>query len=86
MSPKDTMGELLNTGFGFFSIIILASYTANLASGFVTQQTLVAPMSSIDEAESRGLPVCVLAGTVAQSMLETAYHKMKIIPVQVLIV
>ena len=83
MGPKDTMGEILNVGFSFFVIIILASYTANLASNLITQRIESAPVTSIDDADSRGLPICVLAGTVAQSVLQSTYMKLKIIPIHV---
>ena len=75
------MGQILNTGFGFFVLIIAASYTANLASCFISAKIVSAPMQSIDDADSRGLSVCVLAGTVAEAIVQSTYSKLNMVSV-----
>ena len=76
------MGQILNAGFCFFALIIVASYTANLASFLITAQIKSTPVTSIDDANTRGLPVCVLAGTVAESILQSSYLKLQVVSIK----
>jgi len=80
------MGQILNIGFCFFILIMMSSYTANLASNLISANVLSTPLSSINDADSRGIPVCVLAGTVAQTALQSSYSQLKVVPIYSLFV
>jgi len=49
--------KLLMFGFGFFILITVSSYVANLAA-FLTRKTLEGSVTSIDEAIARGWKIC----------------------------
>ncbi|CAE7031211.1 GLR3.4 [Symbiodinium natans] len=51
--------KLISVAFSFFILIILASYTASLASILVVKRGAVGEISSIDEAIEKGVSICV---------------------------
>ena len=81
MSPGKPVTQLLNIGFTFFILIIVATYTANLAQIFISQQTIAPTIASIEDANSRKLPVCALAGTTAYMSIQSLYPQVNIQPV-----
>ena len=50
-------------GCGFFSMIFMATYMANLASILVTDRT-VGSLKDIDDVMKRGVPLCVMESQV----------------------
>lgn len=68
--------------YSFFLIIVLASYTANLASMLVTATVETTPVQSIQDANNIGASICVLhTFTAAATVLSTSYPNVKIVRV-----
>jgi len=61
-SPETLSGRIFAVGYGFFILVIGASYTANLASILITQKGLL--ISTIDDALSYGKKICYYTGTM----------------------
>jgi len=66
--------KLLLFGFGFFILISVSAYVANLAA-FLTLPTTDAPIKTIDGAIDAGLTIC--AHTAIEAELEVAYPDAK---------
>jgi len=71
--------NVLNVGFSFFVLLVISTYTANLASFLINQQTPLTKVTSIDDANSKGYTICVLAGSAAASVLSSSYPKIQIV-------
>jgi len=78
-SARSVPARVATLGFGFFVLITLASYTANLASLLVLQETNNA-ISSIHDCEERGLKVCVAQALVME--IQALHPDLRIEPVQ----
>uniref|UniRef100_A0A0G4GZX1 Ionotropic glutamate receptor C-terminal domain-containing protein n=1 Tax=Chromera velia CCMP2878 TaxID=1169474 RepID=A0A0G4GZX1_9ALVE len=63
-SPVGFAGRLMTLGFGFFVLVILSSYTANLASILTTQRTS-GRVNSITDIEENRLTLCVQSATIS---------------------
>lgn len=82
MAPEKALGSILNIGYSFFALITIATYTANLASTLITAQKPSVQVSSIDDANNRGLAICALSGSNALSVIQTSYPKIDAISIQ----
>lgn len=80
-SPEKPAGSILNAGFAFFLVIVVSCYTANIASIYIGQQSATLSLTSIDAANTLRAPVCALMGTTAASVVQTAYSKVKLVPI-----
>ena len=56
---KGPVRKLFSTALAFFILIVLASYTASLASILVIQRQNVGTINSINEAIAQDVPICV---------------------------
>ncbi len=63
----------------FWSLIIVSTYTANLASDIISQQQRLYPASSLAEAERLGVPVCAVKGLSISTKLRDKYPKLKLV-------
>ena len=73
--------SILLIGFSVFLVMILAAYTANLASVLtVTPQTMTT-LVDIDQANTIGASICVVYGSLAVSILQSRYPLVKIIQI-----
>jgi len=57
-SPASVPGRLATVGFGFFVLITLASYTANLATILVTRGSATG-LTSAQDAVDKGVTICI---------------------------
>mmetsp|Transcript_32411 Transcript_32411/g.81669 ORF Transcript_32411/g.81669 Transcript_32411/m.81669 type:complete len:512 (+) Transcript_32411:120-1655(+) len=64
-SPLSVPGRLANLGFGFFVLITLASYTANLTTVLVSRGS-ISGIASMKDAIDRGLTICVNSEVLSQ--------------------
>jgi hypothetical protein len=76
---ENSSQKMLNIGFTFFLVIILASYTANLASNLISQETSTSAIADMDDANSRALSICVLKGTSAQTVVAASYPRVELV-------
>lgn len=73
MAPTKPMGRVLNVGFSFFTLILGATYTANLATFLISSGSLTVKFTSLDDANTHRIDVCVQSGTYAASVLQSYY-------------
>jgi hypothetical protein len=62
-TPKTTSGRLFNWAFMTWNMIVIASYTANLASILTQANSLDIGIKNMEEITAKGLPVCISQGT-----------------------
>ena len=69
---------LLNSGYAFFLLILVASYTANMASIFIYYSTAgyiySTPFSGLDSADSMKASICVSPDALSRSLLAPYPH------------
>uniref|UniRef100_A0A7S0WG46 Ionotropic glutamate receptor C-terminal domain-containing protein n=1 Tax=Hemiselmis tepida TaxID=464990 RepID=A0A7S0WG46_9CRYP len=73
-SPASVPGRLAALGFGFFVLITLASYTANLATILVAKSSTQG-IASVEDAINQGVTICI--ETAVSDMLLAAHPSMK---------
>ena len=61
--PHTDLGALANLGFGFFCLVLIASYTANLAAFMTTQAEAVLSVHSVDDLTINSWGACMKAST-----------------------
>ena len=74
-------GNILYTGYGFFIMIMVASYTANLASTLVTTSQSAKPVTSISNANDLQASVCVQAGSAAYNFINAKYTRIDLVQI-----
>ena len=65
-NPRSTPGLLAQLGYGFFVLIIVASYTANLATILMARSERQA-INNIQDAINKGVKICVLEALEPQA-------------------
>mmetsp|Transcript_24815 Transcript_24815/g.53543 ORF Transcript_24815/g.53543 Transcript_24815/m.53543 type:complete len:266 (+) Transcript_24815:742-1539(+) len=75
-----TYGErILVLSLCFWSLVIAATYTANLASAMISRNQSIYPATSLVEARYKGVSVCVARGFAVGSKLKQAYPHVKLV-------
>ena len=82
VTSTNTPEKMLNVGFTFFLVIILASYTANLASNLIRLDTLTPNIADMDDANTRGLKICVGSGSTAQTVISSSYPRIDLVSIK----
>lgn len=78
-----TYGErILVLSLCFWSLVIAATYTANLASVMISKNQSIYPATSISEAQYRGISVCVTKGLAVATKLKEAYPNANIVEIE----
>jgi hypothetical protein len=70
-SPSKASTKLLNMGYFFFMMLLLTTYTANLTSSLVVNDSV--RLSSMATANEKGSKVCVLSGSAASGVISATY-------------
>lgn len=78
-TPKSYAGRILVFAINFFSMVMIASYTANLVTHMVLGQTAQYDAYSFNEAERKNIPICVWKGTSLHGHLTTKYPKANLV-------
>lgn len=73
-SPRSLSGRIVGSVWWFFTLIIISSYTANLAA-FLTLERMVTPINSADDLAKQ---TEVEYGTLMQGSTQEFFHKSKI--------
>lgn len=72
-TPQSMAGRLFTFSINFFSLVIVASYTANLVTQLVLGQTPRYKAYTFREAEFKRIPICVWKDTSLHRHLQTKY-------------
>ena len=82
LHPKSHGATLMGLSLAFWSLVVTATYTANLASFFVIQNAPESPIQTIDDAVSGQVPMCVWEGVALHDFVLKKYPKGIYIPTQ----
>ncbi|CAJ1948889.1 unnamed protein product [Cylindrotheca closterium] len=69
-SPKTGAGRVFLSSFAFWSMLVGATYTANLAS-LLVENALASPVNSIESAMDNDLWICIHEGSASQSIMHS---------------
>jgi hypothetical protein len=58
VKPITWMGKLINVGLGFFMVVIVAAYTANLAAFLAAPGKMVEPIADVEDLININKPAC----------------------------
>jgi hypothetical protein len=79
-NPRKSGSMFLNAGYSFFLLIVLAAYTANLASFLVSSNAQASTsIVSIDDANSQGATICAMKGNTALTVVQTTYPRVQVV-------
>ena len=81
-SPVTHGEKILVFSLAFWSMIITATYTANLASVMISKVQPVYPATSMAEAEQKGVTVCVIKDWAVAAKLKQNYPDAKIVELE----
>jgi len=77
-TPKSHAGKILVFGITSWSLILVSTYTANLASFFINVQPRLT-IETIDDALTRGLSICVQEGYLSHEYMLRTYPQAKLV-------
>ena len=72
-NPHSYAGRVFSISLSFWSLIIISSYTANLASYFVVQNAPTVKINGIDDAIRASMSICIWEGTGAEEFARATY-------------
>jgi len=79
--PKTFAGRLFTFVWLFFRIVIIASYTAHLASSFVSSTFSTVAVNSIAQALENSLPICIEESSIPYDIMLQMYGtRAKLVP------
>ena len=81
MPPLNHTSQFLNNIYSLTLLIIVSTYTANLASYLIASSPKPNPLVSIDYANTQRLKICVEANSFSSSILSTYYSRVQRIEV-----
>jgi len=81
-TPVTFWGRLISMAYTLFILVVVNSYTANLASVLVAQTQLDYPIQSLQEAVTKGAKVCILKGSRADLLAEHDYPGLQVVYIQ----
>ncbi|CAB9526471.1 receptor subunit 1 [Seminavis robusta] len=79
-APNSLAGRIFGVSMSIWALVITATYTANLASLLVQQNTQVHVVDSIEKAIVAKWPVCTFAGSNADQVIQRRYEQAIRIP------
>ena len=79
-APGSMAGRFFAFSMAMWALIMTATYTANLASLFVDENSVGLQIESIDHAVRLGIPICTYANTNADTIIKEKFPKAIRIP------
>jgi hypothetical protein len=80
ITPQTLSTKLTRIAYGFFMLIVLSTYTANLATTLVTTPVTLYKVANIDEAASKKMSVCAFSAA-AITTLATFYPTINVVKI-----
>lgn len=77
MEPEKPAGSVLGGTYSFIVLVIVAFYTANLASMSTSRSIKVGLLTSLETAGND--PICVLTGSTAAAVVQTYYPSVQLV-------
>ena len=77
--PGSNAARLLTWSWSFWSLILAAAYTANMASFLVSKQQTPTLLRTLDEAVQSQSPICVQRGAAVDEIITAKYPQMVLV-------
>jgi Ligand-gated ion channel len=77
--PTTNATRVLGLSWAFWVVIVVSAYTANMASFMVSQKVKIFRLSSIEDAVTQKLPICINQGTFIDSVLSNMYPDLNLV-------
>lgn len=77
--PNTVPSRLLSFSWGFWALVMVSAYTANLASFLVSESRIAPTISTIEEALLTSTPLCVQRGSVIDDFLSQKYPELQLV-------
>lgn len=81
MYAETPAAAILNAIYSFLMATVFAEYTVGLVTASIISPIFYFPVQSIEDANNRGLSICVESGSVAEGMVKSKYPNIKIVPI-----
>jgi hypothetical protein len=78
-NPESHAARLLSFSWSFWALIMASGYTANLASFLVSRSDSVSAVSTVDDAVTRRVPVCIQRGAVLDEFFSAKYPGLQLV-------
>jgi Ligand-gated ion channel len=72
--PKTLASRLFGVSMAIWALVMTATYTANLASLLVARKPASVVIENVEQAAVYGLPICLMAGTYADTIIKNDYQ------------
>jgi len=79
LDPKQVGNRMIALSTYFFSLIIIATYTANLASFLVVRNTPAAVINNMQDVIKNDMSVCVLRGATSETFMRERYNTVRLV-------
>jgi hypothetical protein len=80
ISSQSVSTKVLRIGYGFFMLMIISAYTANLASTLISSPVTLYQLKDIDDAVARKLSICAF-NQAAITTLTTYYPGVTVVKI-----
>lgn len=77
--PNSGAGRVFLSSFAFWTMLVGATYTANLAS-LMVENALASPVTSVEGAMAAKLSICIHDGSASQTIMNSLYPALKEYP------
>jgi hypothetical protein len=81
INPRTRGGKLLSLSLAFWSLIVVTTYTANLASFFVIQNAPSSQIQTVDDAINAEMSMCLWKDTASHEFLLENFPKGTYVPI-----
>lgn len=79
LDPKDVGNWIHSFSFCFLALVLLATYTANLASFMVIRNTPVITINEIQDVIKNDLRLCLMDGSAAETFIREQFQSLQIV-------
>jgi hypothetical protein len=79
-APNSASGRIFGVSMAMWSLVMTATYTANLASLLIKQRSTQLLVDTIEKVAALGVPICTHSNTNADIIIETEFEKVIRIP------
>jgi hypothetical protein len=79
LKPKSNGAKILTFSWTFWALIVISSYTANMANYLVSPKVKKFKINSAKEAIKVNATVCVQSGAIVESVLKSKYPELKLL-------
>lgn len=79
-APRNTAGRIFGISMSLWALLITATYTANLASMLVEENTPTLIIETLEQIAGLDIPVCTYKGTTGDDIIRKEYTNVRRVP------